>query len=373
MSLPFFKLPLDVPNYPADRYAPLADRLKRLLATRSDLVFVQAEALLALEAAALSIARPGLTALNIVTSPYGAYFGAWLRRGGVIVHEALAEPGQAIALQAVARALEALPSVDIVAVVHGEGANGALNPLADIAALARSREALLVVDAVASVGAHALDVDALGIDIAVIGAQKALSGPVGLSAVTVSARAWTAIAQVTDFSPSSLSLAEIKATWLDRGRGALPGTPPPLEFWALEAAIDRVEAEGIGNLITRHQLAADASRAGLRALGVAPWIADDRTASALVTSAPVPAGIDDRALIAAAARFGVALGRGFGTIEGSLVRLDHTGARANFSIVLANVVAYGSALATFGQRVDLGAGAAAVAAAYAAAPQIAEG
>ncbi|HTO60851.1 MAG TPA: aminotransferase class V-fold PLP-dependent enzyme [Bradyrhizobium sp.] len=367
MSLPFFKLPLDVPNYPADRYAPLADRLKRLLGTQSDVLFIQAEALLALEAAASSIARPGLTAINIVTSPYGAYFGAWLKRGGVSVHEVLAEPGQPIARSAVAAALDDQASLDIVAVVHGEGANGALNPLAEIAALVRAKGALLVVDAVASVGAHRLEVDALGIDIAVIGAQKALAGPVGLSAVTVTSRAWAEIAKSRDFSPSSLSLAEIKTNWLDRGRGALPGTPPPLEFWALEAALDRVEAEGLGNVVARHQLAAKASRAGLRALGIVPWIADDACASALVTSAPVPSGIDDRVLIAAAARLGVPLGRGFGTIEGKLVRLDHTGARAAFGTVLANVVAYGSALESLGRSADIGAGAAAVAAVYAAA------
>jgi aspartate aminotransferase-like enzyme len=367
MSPPFFKLPLDVPNYPADRYGPLADRLKRLLATRSDVLFIQAEALLALEAVASSIARPGLTAINIVTSPYGAYFGAWLRRGGVSVDEVPAEPGQPISLEAVARAIDAQSSLDIVAVVHGEGANGALNPLAEIAALVRTKSALLVVDAVASVGAHDLNVDALEIDVAVIGAQKALAGPVGISAVAVSARAWATIAKTPDFSPSSLSLAEIKNNWLERGRGALPGTPPPLEFWALETALDRVEAEGLTNLIARHQLAAKASRAGLRALGVGPWIDDDARASALVTSAPVPASIDDRVLIAATARLGVPLGRGFGTIEGRLVRLDHTGPRAAFGTVLANVVAYGTALASVGQSVDIGAGAAAVAAVYVAA------
>ncbi len=192
MSLPFFKLPLDVPAYPADRYAPLADRLRRLLSTRSDLVFIQAEALLALEASAISLARPGIRALNIVTSPYGAYFGAWLRRGGATVEELTASPGQPIRIDAVSAALDAHESFDIMAVVHGEGANGALNPLPEIAELARRRGALIVVDAVASFGAHPLELDRLGIDIAVIGPQKALSGPAGLSAVTVSDRAWGA-------------------------------------------------------------------------------------------------------------------------------------------------------------------------------------
>ena len=69
------------PSYPADGYAPLADRLGALMGARGDVVIVQAEAIVALEAAATSLARPGLKALNIVTSPYGLFFGAWLRRG----------------------------------------------------------------------------------------------------------------------------------------------------------------------------------------------------------------------------------------------------------------------------------------------------
>ena len=357
---------LDVPAFPADRYASLADRLKRLLFTRSDVIFIQAEAILALEAAATSLARPGLVAVNIVTSPYGTYFGQWLGRAGARVEEIVAEPGQPIDIEAVQAALDALPKVDLVAVVHAEAANGTLNPLAQIAALARSRGALLVVDAVASVGGHALDVDALGIDIAVIGAQKALGGPAGLSIATVSERAWSFIAAANQASPSSLSFLDIKHAWLDRGRGQLPGMPPPLEFWALEAAIDRVEAEGIEALIARHARAARASRAGLRALGIEPWIRHDAAASHLVTAAPVPDGSDEEALIDAAARLGIALGRGFGNIAGRLVRLDHTGARAAFAPVLANVTAYGAALAKSGKAVDIGGAAAAVTAVYAA-------
>ncbi len=76
---------LNVPAYPGSAYASLADRLKALLATKSDVVFVQAEAILALEATAASLAGPNVTAINVVTSPYGLYFGAWLRRFGARV------------------------------------------------------------------------------------------------------------------------------------------------------------------------------------------------------------------------------------------------------------------------------------------------
>jgi aspartate aminotransferase-like enzyme len=360
------RLLLDPPRYPADRFAPLADRLKRLLATAADVVFIQAEAILALEAVAASVARRGVTAVNVVTSPYGAWFGAWLRRGGATVHDVRAVPGQPAAIAAVAACVEALPAVGIVACVHAESSNGALNPLAQIAALARSRGALCVVDAVASVGGHRLELDALGIDIAVIGAQKALAGPAGVSAVAISSRAWAHIAATPDFAPSSLSLTDLKRNWLERGRGALPGMPAPLEFWALEAALDRIDAEGgIDAAIARHAQAARASRAGLRALGVAPSIAHDEAASALVTAAPVPDGVDANALIAQAACEGVELAPGFGDIEGCIVRLEHTGVRAAFDVVLANVVAYGAALAQQQVAVDVGAAARAVTDAYA--------
>ncbi|WP_237155389.1 pyridoxal-phosphate-dependent aminotransferase family protein [Oryzibacter oryziterrae] len=357
---------LDLPLFPAARYAEIADRIGRLLATTADVLPIQAEAVLALEAIAASVARPGLKAVNVVTSPYGLGFGAWLRRGGVEVTDVVADAGQPVTIDAVRQALAATPDADLLALVHGEAANGALNPLEEIVGLAKARDLLVIVDAVASVGAHPLPIDELGLDIVALGPQKALAGPTGLSAVTVSARAWRHIAQTPQPAPSILSLADLKQNWLDKGRGALPGTPPPLEFWALDAALARVEAEGFASLIARHQQATAATRSAVRALGATLWITNDRSASALVTSVTVPPAIDAEALIAAAAEFGVTLGRGFGSIEGHLVRLDHSGQRATLPTVLANVVGLGVALQRLGQTVNIGAAAEAVVRAYAA-------
>ncbi|AJK46353.1 pyridoxal-phosphate-dependent aminotransferase family protein [Burkholderia plantarii] len=356
---------LDLPGYPEHGYARLADRIRHLLATSADILFVQAEAVFALEAVATSLARPGLTAVNVVTSRYGRWFGAWLRRGGVSVHDVTAAPGQAIALEAVEACAAELERVDIVAAVHAESSTGALNPIAGLAALARAHDALFAVDAVASVGGHPLELDALGIDVAVIGPQKALAGPAGVSAVAVGARAWAQIEAAPDFAPSGLSLAALRREWLQRDRGLLPGSPSALEFWALEAALDRIEAEGIARMVARHAQAARASRAALRALGVTPWIAHDDDASALVTAAPVPPGVDPLALISHARRHGVELAPGSGEIAGQIVRLDHTGLRATADAVHANLVAYGCALEQQRYPVDLDAAGQAIADAYA--------
>jgi len=342
---------LDLPPFPADRYSLLADRLKTLLATRNDVVFVQAEAILALEAAATSLGRPGLVVVSIVTSPYGGYFGDWLRRAGGEVHTVQAEPGRPIAVRAVDAALSTLPRVDLVAMVHAETSSGILNPLPEIAALVRSRGALLVVDAVASVGGHALDVDALGIDVCAIGAQKALAGPTALSALSISPRAWAAMRPQP--APSSLSLLDLKANWLDRGRGVLPGMPAAIEFWALEAALDRVEAEGLVNVVARHARAAEATRSGVRALGIEPWETDPSRASALATAVAVPAAVEANDLIARARGFGAVVNPGFGKTATPLIRLDHTGQRARRADVLANIMGLGAALRSYGIEADI--------------------
>jgi aspartate aminotransferase-like enzyme len=356
---------LDAPAYPAAGYARLAGRLGALLDTRNDVLLVQGEAIVALEAAATSLARPGLAALNIVTSPYGSWFGAWLRRGGAEVVDLVAPPGRPIAAAAIAAALAERPA-GLVALVHAESASGILNPLPEIAALAQSSGALLVVDAVASFGGHALSVDALGADIVVVGPQKSLGGAAGVSAVAVSPRAWGQIAAPGAVALSTLALADLRANWLDAGRGALPGMPSPIEFHTLEATLDRFEAEGLAAAIHRHHLAAAATRAALAALPLVPWV-PAAEASNLVTAAQLPAGIDRAALLAALAPFGTGIAAGIGPGTERLLRLNHTGPRASFAPVLANVVALGAALRQAGADSDTGAAAAAVATAYGAA------
>lgn len=318
---------LDIPAFPAERTGELADRLARLLGTSNDLVFVQAEAVVALEAVAASLGRPGMKAINIVTSPYGAWFGRWLRRAGASVVEIRAEPARPVTVGAVAATLDAHPDAAILALVHAESASGIRNPLEDILALPKARGLISVVDAVASFGGHPVPIDALGADVVVVGPQKALAGPAGLSAVTVSERAWAAIDREDAPTTSTLSLTDLRRLWLHAGRGALPGTPSPLELWALAAALYRVEAEGLDALIDHHTNAARAARDGLTAIGLLPW-ADESEASNLVTAFAVPQGIDEVALLATLRSVDPEISAGVGPGAERLIRLNHTGRRA---------------------------------------------
>lgn len=336
---------LDVPPFPAEGFAPLADRVGKLLGTVNDVLLVQGEAVIALEATATSLAGPHLKALNIVTSPYGAWFGAWLRRGGAEVIDLVAEAGFPVTAGAVEAAFSDNSRIGLVSLVHAESATGILNPLPQIAALARRHGALIAVDAVASAGGHVLDVDALGIDIAVIGPQKAFAGPAGVSALSISPRAWAQMSHTAP-APSALSLPYLRESWLSAGRGVLPGMPSALEFHALGAALDRVEREGLGAIIARHERAAKAVRAALRALNLRLWVAPEQ-ASNLATGFLLPEEIDPAAL----ARATIALpdiSPAVGAVPANLWRLTHAGQQAEREAVLMAVVAVAQALRSCG-------------------------
>lgn len=354
---------LDVPPFPAERYAAIAARLGAILHTSNDIAMIQAEAVVALEAVAASITRPGIKAINIVTSPYGRWFGDWMRRAGGNVVDVTASPARAIKTEAVAAAIAAHPDAKILSLVHAESASGICNPLPEIIALARNNGLLTIVDAVASVGGHDIDVDALGIDIAVIGPQKALAGPAGLSALSISPAAWTFIQQPGGRENSILSLSDHKP-WIDAGYGAPAGTAVPLEWHALDAALDRVEAEGLDAVIARHMLASSATRAGLNALGVKTWT-EAATASNLVTTTQLPDGISLESVLAETARIGQPLAAGVGPGAKRLIRFTHTGQQARFEVVIASISAYGQALKKLGQATDIGAACAAVVNCYA--------
>ena len=315
----------------------------QLLGTTADVLLVQAEAIVALEATARSLARPGLRALNVVTGPYGALFGRWLAGSGAEVITVQVPFDRGVGVADIKSAL-ATGRFDLVAIVHAEAATGSANPLDEIAPLVTSHGALLVVDAVASVGAHPVTPDAWGADVVVIGGQKALAGPAGVSALSISERAWTAMeANPTAPRESILSLLDLRDGWLRSDRTALLGTPSSLETATFNQALARVFAEGLDAVIARHRAAAAVTRIGLRRLGLSPWIADDASAAAVVTTFAVPGSVAD--LVVAARDAGARiLTAAPGSLSSTTARINHTGRLADPGIVENELRALAAAL-----------------------------
>lgn len=340
MSHPF----LDLPPLTAARFASIERGVAELLDTRADVVITQGEALLPLEGCIRSGARPGSTALNVVTGPYGTTFGNWLRDCGASVVDLAVPFDTAVTAGQVADALAAHPEIDFVSLVHAEAATGNTNPVAEIGEAVRAHGALFMLDAVASVGAEPLLPDAWGVDLCVIGAQKAMGGPAGVSAVSVSDRAWARFAE-NSAAPrrSYLSLLDWKERWIDGGRAALPHAPAQLEMLALEACLDRIATEGLAVVTARHAAAAAATRAGAAALGIAPYVASDAAAAPVATTLRVPEA-SEVAAKALAADPAVPLAAGGGALAREMVRVNHYGPAASLDTVRASLTALAAAL-----------------------------
>lgn len=316
---------LDQPPLEPTEVIHLEQSLAHILGTASDIVLVQAEAIVALEAVARSVAGPGIVAINVVTGPYGAGFGDWMRAAGASVIDIISPFDEVASVDDVVDAIRT-HSPQVVALVHAEAATGGTNDVAAIARAARDVGAIVVLDAVASIGAEPVPVDVWGIDLAIIGGQKGLAGPAGVSAVSVSARAWSHIeANAAAPRRSVLSLVDWRDDWLRTDKLAVPGMPSWLESRALSLAADRVRAEGMDAVNARHVAARAAAVAGIRALNLELWQKGEGLAP-IATTVRIPEGAAGTRL-----RDGVGgiVSAGAGPLASRLLRINHFGRAAN--------------------------------------------
>jgi aspartate aminotransferase-like enzyme len=337
-----------------EQFAAVEVAASRILRTDDDVVIMQAEAALALEAVLHGVVRPGIPALCLSSGAYGAWFANELRRLGAEVTVVEVGSREAIDPADVELALARDPSIEVVAFVHGESLSGNLNPAPEICKVVRGHGALCIVDAVASIGAHRLETSKWGIDVCIAGPQKALAGSSGTSLVSVSDRAWQAMRDNAQAPRGTFaSLLDWKDRWIDAGRTQIPGTPSIVEMLALEAALARVLDEGLDQVIARHERAARGCRAGVRAYGLELWPLRDEIAENAVTVVAVPDSLSAERVRDAARHLGLALVPGRGALEGKVLRIDHMGAGAFPDAVFSSLVALGATLRHEGLRVDV--------------------
>ena len=341
-----------------DRFRALERKVAALLRTEGDVVLMQGEAVLGLEAAARALVRPGATALNLASGVYGKWFGLWLADMGANLVEIEVPYDESIDPADVERALREHPETELVAVVHSETPSGTLNPVSDIGPIAKRAGALVVADVVSSLAGDDVRADEWGLDVCVAGPQKCLAGPPGMSLMSVSDEAWTAI-RANPGAPrgSFLSLLDWKERWIDGGRTAFPYTPSVADVHGVNAACEEVLERGLEESIAVHGRAGRATRAGVRAMGLSLWPRSEDIAASCVTAVRTPEGVGTLALIGhIRERYGVMLSPGYGELKERLVRLGHMGPAARSLNPVVALSALGRGLADHGVAVRVGDG-----------------
>jgi pyridoxamine--pyruvate transaminase len=337
-----------------DGFRRTEGKVAELFLTKDDVLLMQGEAVLGLEAAARSLVHPGMPVLNLVSGVFGKGMSYWLKAFGAELHELEVAYNDSVDPGDVERYLDEHPEIELVALVHSETPSGTMHDLAAIGPIARAHDALTLVDCVSSLGGIEYRHDEWEVDVSVAAAQKCLGGPPGISLMAVSERAW-AKTQANPSAPraSFLSMLDWKEQWL--GNGKFPFTPSVSDMHGIEACCDEMLEWGLDAAIAQHDLAARACRAGVKAMGLDLWPRSEEITAACVTAIAVPEGLTDAQVRDhCRERYGVMISAGQGA--GNLVRIGHMGPTARSLWPVVGLGALGRTLADLGAAVDVGAG-----------------
>lgn len=340
-----------------DLFEQTCKLLQQVYRTRYDVVIMQAEAILGLEAAAASLLSPGDKVLNLVSGVFGKGYQFFIEKYGGETVELGVPYNEAVDPQEVRRALQQNPDIKFLSVVHSETPSATVNPVQAIGAVAREFGVITIVDTVSGLGSEVLSPEEWGMDVAVAGPQKCLGGPPGLSLLAVSPRAWQAMEnrRPEPLRGSFLSILDWKDSWLEQRR--FPYTPSVSDIYALESVLTQVLEEGVEQYAARHQIIARACRAGVTTLGLELWAAREEVAGSAVTAVKAPAGIADEQLRGhMRQRYGVMISGGYGELAGRLFRLGHMAKAAHPTYLAAQLAILERSLVDLGRPVQLGAG-----------------
>src|SRR5579862_1195019 len=271
----------------------VCDMLRQAFRTKNPLTFpVSGTGMAGMECIAVNLIEPGDEVLVCVNGVFGGRMKDVMERCGATVHTVEAGWGDVIALEQVAAALDKYPKTKVVGIIHAETSTGAHQPLAGLSDIVHGRGALLVVDAVTSLGGHDVRVAEWGIDAIYSGTQKCLSCPPGLAPVSFGERALARIdARKSKVQSWYLDVSMLRKYYLE-GEGArvYHHTAPINMTYALREALAIVLEEGLENRIARHAQMHQRLRAGLEAMGIT--YVPKRSLHTL-NCIHIPAGADD--------------------------------------------------------------------------------
>jgi aspartate aminotransferase-like enzyme len=297
---------------------------------RADVLLMTSSGTGGLESAVQNVLSPG----DEVLVPLAGFFAErWKKLAeahGLVVRTVEYDWGRRIDPADVRAALAEHP-VKAVLLTQSETSTGVIQPIEELARVANEAGALVVVDAVSSLGAVPFAFDDWGIDVAVGGSQKALSASPGIAFVAISERAWAA--------HESAMLPRFYFDWSVYRRFAAlpepenPWTPAISVMQGLAAALELYFQDGLDAALARHRMLSRAVKEGVQALGLdlfGEGLEDNWT----VTAIRAPEGIDaDTISDRIRADFGCVLAPGQGPLKGTVFRIGHFGYFSELDIV----------------------------------------
>jgi len=292
--------------------------LQYILRTKNPVAVLTASGSGAMEAVVVNLTKPGET---VIVTEVGKFSERWRSIAdayGVRVVKVEAEYGRVVTAEQVETAFKQNPSASVLFTTHSETSTGVLLNVAAFARVARAHNALIAVDAITSAGCHDVCTDEWGLDAVVGGSQKGVMIPPGLAYVALSERA---LAKMRAGHHPVYYFDLLKAV-ASAEKDDTPYTPAITLVFALQTALGMMRAEGIENVIARHETNARAVRAAVVAMGLKLLAEVPSNAATAVLTPGDSAGKITKHI---EKTYGVKIAGGQGAVQGKIVRIGHLG------------------------------------------------
>jgi serine---pyruvate transaminase len=307
------------------------ERLKMVYRTERDVLMYTGSGTAGMESAIANLCSPGDRAVVVSAGYFGERWASMARAFGAEVDEIRYDWGEVPVADGLAERLQELGGAKVVFLTHSETSTGVVADVQALAAAAKNAGALVVVDAVSSLGAVPLETDAWDLDAVISGSQKALMTPPGVATVSVSADGMRAAAE----GGSPRYYFDWERTRDAQERFDPSFTPAVSIVVGLEVALGLLLEEGLEQAFERHARLGRACREGVKAMGLELFSPDDDR-SAVVTAIMAPDGLDSGELVQTLRqRLGIVLAPGQGPLKGRVFRIGHIGYYDIFDITTA--------------------------------------
>jgi alanine-glyoxylate transaminase/serine-glyoxylate transaminase/serine-pyruvate transaminase len=306
-----------------------------------------------METCVVNLIEPGDSMLVCINGVFGKRMTDVAERCGADTSTVEVDWGKAFDPGQIADALEKKPA-KVVGIIHAETSTGVCQPLEEISRIVHDSGALLLVDAVTSLGGMNVDVDGLKIDACYSGTQKCLSCPPGLAPVTFNDAALNVIEnRKTKVRSWYLDVSMIRKYW---GSERLYHHTAPINMnYALLEALRLVREEGLEQRWARHLANHKTLKAGLSAIGI-EYVPQPGFELPMLNAVSIPAGVDDAAVRRQLLNeFNIEIGGGLGAFKGKAWRIGLMGSASTLSNVMLFLAALEKCLADQGVKFERGA------------------
>ena len=299
------------------------EMLRPLFGTTGDVLPVHTTGRGAMEAAICNSFSPGDELIACCNGKFGNMWAGFAESYGLTVHRVSTDWSRGVDIEQVEQALADHPNSKAVTLVHSDTSTGVLNPVEAVAAIVRSKGALVLVDSISAVGGVPFRFDEWGVDVAVTGSQKCLMSSPGLAFVAMGPRAWAAT-ETASLSANYWNFGAIRET-LAGPRPETPGTPPVHLILQLRAALNMIHEEGVEAVFARHEAMARMTADAMEALGLEHQCPALPRHSPTLTAIQAPGSVTTSAIRDGLRERGILVAGGLGPFEGRSFRIGHMG------------------------------------------------